>query len=76
VSDAPDDTERRWPDESPSNFRCDVCGRTFETEDQREDHEREDHGGPGGQEATQDNLAGDQARQPSFRESGGYGSGG
>jgi hypothetical protein len=24
-----DDTGAAWPDESPSDFRCEVCGRTF-----------------------------------------------
>ena len=51
-----------WPDEGPSDWRCDVCGQVFTDQEERDRHERVDHGGPEGQEATQENLAGEQAR--------------
>jgi hypothetical protein len=58
-----------WPNEGPGNWRCDVCGRVFAKREHRDEHERDEHGGPGGQETTQENLAGDQARQPEPRTS-------
>jgi len=70
MTDRGDEAERPWPDEGPSNWRCDVCGETFETKDIRDEHEREQHGGGAGQESTQDNLAGDQARESEFHVSG------
>jgi hypothetical protein len=59
----PDPTPQDWPDEGPGNYRCDICGEFFAEADDRDAHERQDHGAPGGQAATQEQLAGDQARQ-------------
>jgi hypothetical protein len=44
------------------DLHCEVCGQLMDGEEERESHMKQEHGAPGGQLATQDNLAGGQAR--------------